>query len=76
MSTTISNSGKEMASILDHLAQAFASMGQGVRKSDGSVDTWSHGKQVYVDATIPNLASERLDICLHDGRIFVVLERS
>jgi len=51
-------------------------MGQGVRKSDGSVDTWSHGKQVYVDATIPNLASERLDICLHDGRIFVVLERS
>ena len=75
MPTDFFPDGHELATILDQLAAAIARVGQGMRNSDGTSEKWSDATSVYVDVKIPELAGERLDICLHDGRLFVVLER-
>ncbi len=76
MSTIISPELPELAILLDQLASAISGLGHGIRRSDGTIDTWSDGGSTYMDAKLPGLEGERLDICLHDGRIFVVRERS
>lgn len=75
MSKGASREGKELALLLEHLAEVLATLGRGVRDGDGSVETWSDGSGVYVDSHLDQPKPERVDICLHDGRIFMAVQR-